>query len=60
MSEKIPKVHAPLNSQGLHRVRCPSCQNEGIDSFMMAVTREFDPNTKLCRKCGYAWRQVKS
>ena len=54
----IPKVNAELNIQGLHKVQCPACQSHRIESFMMVATTEFDPNTKLCKVCGYSWRQV--
>ena len=56
----IPKVNAELNTQGLHKVQCPSCQSHRIESFLMNATPEFDRNKKLCRACGYAWQQVKT
>lgn len=51
-------VEAPLNAQGLHRVQCPSCQSHRVESFLKVATTEFDPNAKLCRLCGYAWKQI--
>lgn len=46
-----------LNSIGLHDVKCPACQGCHIESFLMSVTPEYDPNKKLCWDCGYAWEQ---
>ena len=54
------KVEAQMNTQGLHRVQCPSCQSPRVESFLKFATPEFDPNNKLCRVCGYAWKQIRN
>jgi hypothetical protein len=54
---KTGRYKYPKNKFGVHKLKCPVCQYPFIESQIMNVLAEHDPNLKHCRQCKYTWRQ---
>lgn len=58
LSSDHAEVPFELNERGFVKLHCPYCGGDQIETTAMNVTERYDPNTKRCTECGYAWRQL--
>ncbi len=60
MSEdQLKPLSYPMNSSGLHKLRCPSCGGDRILSQLSHASPEYDRNLKGCEDCSYRWQQTR-
>lgn len=41
------------------RLHCPCCGGKFIESTLMPISEDLDPNQKYCIDCGYSWKQLR-